>query len=165
MTSPAALDWVAPALVQVHIWEGLAARVRGAGKQPRHEAMLMTFEWVLHGGVTPIGGLQCPADDMSVRNERWAALLVATYDRSLTADEWRTAGRDPAPRVTVGDTAEWGYGVWRILAWLLGERLDVPVDLADGHRRAQPWEVLPTVARAEIEHARAKLAAGPNGGD
>lgn len=121
-------DWLSPALEDVYTWESLARRVLAARRQPRHQAAVAVFDWALHEAPAPArsGGASPPAE------------LAAARDLAELAP---------------GEPAEWGYGAWRALAWLLGTRTDAPVQLWEGPPGRRPWEVLPASAHDELATA------------
>lgn len=110
--------------------------------------MITALTWALYGGGAPISGLHKASTEDVARIESDAALLVAARGRGLRAEEWQQLGYDEAPRYTVGDTAEYAYGVWRVFAWLLGDIQAAP-PVEDTSR----WPRLPPAVRAEVEHA------------
>jgi len=73
-----------------------------------------------------------------VRAEHWLALCAAAGQAEPSTSEWRRFGVEPRPMVA-GD-AEFAYGAWSVLGWLLGEHLDPPVELP---RRASDGSVRP----------------------
>jgi hypothetical protein len=98
---------------------------RSAGRE-RHEAMLAAMSWALYGGGGPISGGTWPSTEASACAEADAALFVAYCGRAPRAEQWTALGHPNPPRVAAGDTAEWGYGAWRVLAWLLGDTPAAP---------------------------------------
>ena len=132
-------------------------RARGAARRTRHEAMLLAFEWVLHGAPAPISGQSADATGQRARVERDAAVFVARACRAPTPAEWRTLGNDAPPRITAGDTPEWAYGSWRVLAWLLGERATPPITAEDDARPGGAWNVLPSEIYAELAAVPARV--------
>jgi len=104
--------------------------------------------WVLGAGSCPISGLKFPSADTTARIECEAALYIASSGNVPTAVQWKWFGHDDPPRITVGDTQEWAYGVWRVLAWLLGD-----IDAAPPTEDVSRWPWLPPAVKAEVRHA------------
>jgi hypothetical protein len=147
MAAPTVPDWGVRTPSAVSDELGAIAVARLAG-QPRHEAMLTAMSWALYEGRAPISGVDLPATEHNTRVECDGALFVAHCGHAPRAEQWTSLGHPNPPRVAAGDTAEWGYGVWRVLAWLLGDCAAVP-PTEDTSR----WPRLPQAQRQEIGSA------------
>lgn len=151
MPTTTAPTWAARTTEQIQ--NCLAALDGGLSAPSRYQAAAMALDWALSDdGYLPISGTLGPATEHNARVQYHAALFVAVNDRAPTRAEWAALDNPAPPRVTMGDTAEWGWGVWRALGWLLGEH-DQPPPPRNGDTR--PWHVLPPEARAEV-HAAAR---------
>lgn len=118
-------DWVTRTSGDVAEQFAAIGRARSAGRE-RYEAMLAALDWALYGGGAPISGTSWPSTGGSARVECDAALFVAHCGHAPSAAQWQSLGNQHPPRYTAGDTAEWGYGVYRVLSWLLGDTPAVP---------------------------------------
>lgn len=144
MAAPTVPDWGIRTPSAVRDELGAIARARLSG-QPRHEAMLVALSWALYDGRAPISGVPLPATQHNTRVECDAALFVAHRGFAPRAEQWTALGHPNPPRVAAGDTAEWGYGVWRVLAWLLGD-----IDAVPPTEDTSRWPRLPEAQRLEV---------------
>jgi len=149
MAAPTVPDWGirTPSAVRDELAAIARARLFG---QARHEAMLVAVSWALYDGRAPISGVELAATEHNTRVESDAALFVAHCGHAPRAEQWAALGHVNPPRVAAGDTAEWGYGVWRVLAWLLAATTAVP-PTEDTSR--WPGGRLPDAQRLEVGSA------------
>lgn len=128
---------------------GAIGGMRATGQQ-RYVAMLEALSWAIAwSSRAPISGTPWLAKAGSVRVEADAALFVAHYHHAPNPNQWDWLGHPNPPLFTPGDTAEWGYGVWRVLGWLLGD-LDTPPPVDDVTR----WPtLLPAPEQSEVAAA------------
>lgn len=155
MSTTDTLAWAVRTRSAVSDQATLIGSARVAAHRQRHEAMVEALAWASGWSPgAPISGVRWPADAASVRVECDAALLVALYHHAPTPGQWAWLGHPNPPRIAPGDTAEWGYGVWRVLAWMLGD-IDAPPPTEDVTR----WpSALPDRQQAEVASAAELLA-------
>jgi hypothetical protein len=141
-------DWVTRSAGDVAEQFDAIGQARFAGRE-RHEAMLAAMSWALYGGGGPISGSTWPSY-ATARVEADAALFVAHRGHAPRAEQWTALGHPSPPRMSAGDTAEWGYGTWRVLAWLLG---DTPAAPPTEDTARWPGGRLPDAQRLEVDSA------------
>ncbi|MGD9525309.1 hypothetical protein [Pseudonocardia sp.] len=151
-------SWVVPADDAVWECERVAQRLIGLGPYSstrRDAGVAAALVWFTLGEVSPMTARCCSESSWSTtpdartgepvrtwtcgvsremaRAESWVALSVAAGQIPPTAADWRSLGVTAAPARV--DDPEFAYGVWRVLAWLLGSREDFPVHTS-WHRAA-----------------------------
>jgi len=130
--------WVAPAhrdVADCHRMVVQIAEVTGS-----HEALgqVAAISWVVGLRPAPVTQREEPVTRELVRAEHWVALCDAANQAEPNEADWRQLGVEP--RAIVAGNGEFAYGAWTVLGWLLGERLDPPVELP---RRAADGSVPP----------------------
>lgn len=130
--------WVAPAhrdVADCHRIVVQLAEVTGS-----HEALgqVAALGWVVGLRPAPLTQREDRVTRDLVRAEHWLALCAAAGQAEPNGLDWRRFGVEPRP--IVAGNAEFAYGAWSILAWLLGERFEPPVELP---RRAADGSVPP----------------------
>jgi hypothetical protein len=130
--------WVAP--THHDIAECHRIVVRLADVTGSHEALgqVAALGWVVGLRPTPLTQREERVSRGLVRAEHWLALCAAAEQPEPTETDWRRFGVEARP-VVAGD-AEFAYGAWAVLGWLLGERLDPPIALP---RRAADGSIAP----------------------
>lgn len=141
-------SWVVPEFDAVMECERVARRRLGLGPRAvtaRDSGVTAALAWLTIGEVSPVtrrgstGGQHADASWTAgvswelARAESWVALCVAAGAPDPTAEDWRRLGVEPA--LASVDDAEFAYGAWRTLAWLLGVREDFPI-YTSWHRAA-----------------------------
>ncbi|MBW0089370.1 hypothetical protein I4I73_10405 [Pseudonocardia sp. KRD-184] len=141
-------SWVVPDVDAVRECERVSVRRLGLGPRAvtaRDAGVAAALAWLTIGEVSPLTHRAVPGTlhpDGSwtpgatwelVRAESWVALCVAAGALTPTEEDWRRLGVEPAPAAI--DDAEFAYGAWRTLAWLLGVREDFPI-YTSWHRAA-----------------------------
>ena len=129
MSLATAPTWVHPDVTALAIADtmGRVGQLRATTGHPRYGAMVEAMSWAMGWSpAAPMSGVRWPAKAGSVRVESDAGLLVAHYHHAPTVGQWDWLGHPMVPVHAPGDTAEWGYGVWRVLGWLLGDVVAAP---------------------------------------
>lgn len=131
-------SWVAPSHRDVAICHRMVVRL--ADITGSHEALgqVATLGWVVGLRPAPLTQREERVSRKLVCAEHWLALCAAAEQAEPTESEWQRFGVERRPMVA--GNAEFAYGAWYVLAWLLGERLDPPVELP---RRAADGSVPP----------------------
>ena len=131
-------SWVAPAHRDVA--DGHRIVVGLADVTGSHEALgqIAGLGWVVGLRPAPLTQREERVSRELVRAEHWLALCAAAEQAEPSESEWQRFGIEPRPMVA--GNGEFAYGAWSVLGWLLGERLDPPVELP---RRAADGSVPP----------------------
>lgn len=174
-------SWVVPDVDAVRECERVSVRRLGLGPRAvtaRDAGVAAALVWLTLGEVSPMtrrasvgehradGSWTTGASWELARAESWVALCVAAGAPAPTAQDWRRLGVEPTPAAV--DDAEFAYGVWRALAWLLGVREDFPIYTSwhraagirrdrphlYGRRRAEPDAAWRTAEQAARDQAR-----------
>jgi hypothetical protein len=130
--------WVAPAHLDVAACHRTVVRL--ADVTSSHEALgqVAALGWVVGLRPAPLTQREERVTRDLVRAEHWLALCAAAAQAEPSQTEWQRFAVEPRPMVA-GD-AEFAFGAWSVLGWLLGERLDPLVELP---RRAPDGSVPP----------------------
>jgi hypothetical protein len=175
-------SWVVPDFDAVRECERVSVRRLGLGPcavTARDAGVAAALAWLTIGEVSPLTHRAVPGTHHAdgswtpgaswklARAESWVALCVAAGAPAPTAEDWRQLGVEPASAAV--DDAEFAYGAWRTLAWLLGVREDFPIYTAwhraagiqrdrphlYGRRRAEPDAAWRAAEQAAQDQARA----------
>lgn len=131
-------SWVAPAHRDVADCHRIVVRL--ADVTGSHEALgqVAALGWVVSLRPAPLTQREERVTRELVGAEHRLALYAAAEQAEPSESEWQRFGVEPRPMAA--GNAEFAYGAWSVLGWLLGDRLDPPVELP---RRAADGTVPP----------------------
>lgn len=120
-------QWVAPEFEAVRECYRVGCRLTDSGFADEMEkGTVDALHWLVIGEVSPMTERSGAAVSReAARAESWVALCAAAGMPGPTDRDWQRLQVEPRAALPVD--AQYAYGVWRALAWLLGVREDWPV--------------------------------------